>query len=330
MMEHFGVKIDVSTTDSVYSEPTKNWTMQVSDTSVREVQEAREDEGVRARDDISIRMENAVSGLTSALGEGLQRVRTGISVMTEEESFTTLTTQEEKTTVEELGAGSKEATSQSIDDNTSMSESLSYWTPVLAKEDNEEDDVEVISPNTVQEKKKSVIDQLQYLADILSSEDAFDQICSHIEVSLGVKEHLNQDYFVETDIKDLTLHVEGPPEKMNLLSNVNANLGLHLGIKKGHFVISKVDKGSKLDLIGFKPGMRILRINGEKPRSISHIKDEMKTKIEAESKNGDLKREVVFGVNDDYDLRMSRDNTTKSIYITTVKKGSKLDLAGFK
>ena len=56
----------------------------------------------------------------------------------------------------------------------------------------------------------------------------------------------------------------------------------------------------------------------------------MKTKIEAESKNGDLKREVVFGVNDDYDLRMSRDNTTKSIYITTVKKGSKLDLAGFK
>ena len=115
MTEHFGVKIDISTTDSVYSGPTKNWTMQVSDTSVREVQEAREDEGVRAPDDISVRMESVVSGLTNALGEGLQRVRTGTSVMTEEESFTTLTTQEEKTTVEELGVGSKEPTSKNIE-----------------------------------------------------------------------------------------------------------------------------------------------------------------------------------------------------------------------
>lgn len=289
----------------------------------------------------------AINAVTDAFEERVQtgiamteafeeRVQTGMSALTEETSsvFGGVETDKEDRAVEEIGHISDASDTES-DDSSVESEEYSEYTSATEQHDKGQFGDE-IAPIDIKEQKKSVMDQLQDVAFLVFTGRIFDHMCDHVEVGLGLKEFLDQECFADFDFFGLAedelgfLCTEEPPEQMTLKSNVNANFGLRIIKENGHIVISELDEDSRLAAVGFKPGMRILRINGERPKSMSFMHKMMKTKIQAVTENG-RKKEVEFGVDDKhFHLHMARDRATNAIYISKIVEGSKLEKAGFK
>lgn len=120
-------------------------------------------------------------------------------------------------------------------------------------------------------------------------------------------------------------------ESMVLRLNMNADLGLHAEETEDGIIIASLDEGCKLAVMGYVPGMRIIKINNEPcPKRITGMHAFMQIKIEAVTENGTVKS-IAFDAHEmNLDLHVHKVNPdSMHTYISQVPEGSRLSYAGF-